>query len=64
MADGFVPMFGDPCGPWIKTFAWIPRNTFDGGWVWLRPVWKQRVVKHHYLDGGPGFWWEWRRFAP
>lgn len=60
----FVPMFGDYCGPWIKTFAWLPRFTFDAGWTWLRPIWKRHVYKHQHLDGGSDFWWSYRRFAP
>lgn len=63
-ASDFVPVFGDPCGPWIKSFAWLPRETYDGGLVWLRRIWKRRICKHHYLDGGADFWWQCRRFAP
>lgn len=59
-----LPQFGDPCGPWIRIFAWRPRFTFDAGWVWLRPVWKRHVQKHGYLDGGPDYWWQYRRFDP
>ena len=58
------PMFGDPVGPWIATFAWWPRFTFDGGTVWLRRVWKRHIFKHQHLDGGADWWWQFRRFAP
>ena len=34
------PAFGNPIGPWIRTFALVPHFTFDGGWVWLAMVWK------------------------
>lgn len=58
------PMFGDPVGPWIRTFAWRPRFTFDAGVVWLRPVMKRHIHKHQWLDGGADWWWQYRRFAP
>lgn len=56
------PCFGDPIGPWHRVFAWLPRQTFDGGWVWLRYIWRRRIQKHHYLFGGPDRWWQFRRF--
>lgn len=56
------PLFGTPTGPWMLTFAWRPRHTFDGGWVWLRFCWKRYVHKHQWLDGGPDWWWQYRRF--
>lgn len=58
------PMFGDPKGPWIKSFAWRPVFTFDGGNVWLRRVWKRHIFKHQYLNGGADWWWQYRRFPP
>lgn len=58
------PKFGDPCGPWIRAFAWRPRFTFDGGTVWLRRVWKRHIQKHDWLTGGGDFWWQYRRFRP
>lgn len=57
-----TPIFGDPVGPWIRTFAWVPRFCFDAGHVWLRPVWKRHILKHQYLDGGADWWWQYRRF--
>lgn len=65
MATEWVPLFGDYCGPWLKTFAWLPRFTYDAGWVWMSPVWKRHVHKHQYLyDGGSDYWWQYRKFAP
>ena len=59
----WVPIFGDPCGPWIKTFAWLPRFTYDAGYKWLCPIWKRHIHKHQYLDGGGSdFWWQYRRY--
>ena len=58
------PMFGNPCGPWIRTFAWRPCFTFDGGKIWLQSVWKRHIYKHQYLRGGADYWWQYRRFAP
>jgi hypothetical protein len=58
------PLFGDPTGPWIRTFAWVPRFTFDGGTVWLRRIWKRHIFKHQYLCGGADWWWQYRRFDP
>lgn len=63
-ALGDRPMFGNPTGPWIKTFAWGPCFTFDAGCVWLRTVWKRRIFRHQYLSCGQDWWWEYRRFAP
>lgn len=51
-------------GPWIGTFAWLPRFTSDSGTVWLRRCWKRHIQKHQYLSGGADWWWQYRRFAP
>lgn len=56
------PVFGDPIGPWIRAFAWLPRWTFDAGTVWLVFIWKRHIQKKLCLDGGPDFWWQYRRF--
>jgi hypothetical protein len=64
MTKEWKPQFGDFCGPWIKSFAWLPINTFDAGWCWFSPVWKRRVHKHQYLIGGGDFWWLYRRYTP
>lgn len=57
------PVFGDPCGPWIKPFAWLPCFTYDSGTVWLCKVWKRHIFKHQYLDGGGSdYWWQYSRF--
>jgi hypothetical protein len=60
----FKPLFGEPCGPWIKTFAWLPVFTFDAGRVWFRTVWKRHIFKFQHLPGGPDYWWQYRRFPP
>lgn len=57
------PLFGDPKGPWIRTFAWRPVFTFDSGHVWLRFVWTRHIYKHQYLDSGADWWWQYRRFT-
>ena len=59
-----APLFGDPKGPWIKSFAWLPRFTYDGGYVWLHRVWKRHIQKHQYLDGGADWWWQYRAYPP
>jgi hypothetical protein len=62
MSDPNAPVFGDPKGPWIKSFAWTPTFTIDAGWIWLRPIWKRHIHKHHWLDGGADFWWQHCRY--
>lgn len=47
-----TPIFGSPKGPWIRSFAWTPKFTYDSGWIWLRRCWKRHIHKHQYLDGG------------
>lgn len=59
-----APLFGDPKGPWIRSFAWVPRFTYDAGTVWLCRVWKRHIHKHQYLDGGADWWWQFRKFPP
>lgn len=54
----YAPSFGEPITPWFRWFAWRPVHTVDRGWRWLRPVWKRRVQKHSYLDGGVDFWFQ------
>lgn len=61
--EALLPLFGDPVGPWIKSFAWIPHFTIDAGWTWMRPIWKRHIHKHQYLDGGSDFCWQYRRFS-
>ena len=55
-------MFGSPIGPWVPAFAWLPVDTIDAGWVWLRFYRKRRVQKHQYLFGGADLWWQNRRY--
>lgn len=64
MTSSYAPRFGTVVGPWIKTRAWFPVFTIDSGMVWLRRVWKRHVHKHQFLDGGPDWWWQYRRFPP
>lgn len=52
------PTFGTPVTPWFRWFAWRPTWTVDRGWRWLRPIWRRRVAKHSYLDGGGDFWFQ------
>ena len=58
------PLFGNPAGPWISAFAYLPVWTSDAGWVWFCRVWKRHIQKHHWLDGGSDWWWQVIRFAP
>lgn len=63
--DNLTPCFGDWLSPtWQRCFAWLPTHTYDGGTVWLRPVYRRRVLKHYYLSGGADSWWVYRRYAP
>lgn len=32
----------DGCYTWKKKFAWRPRHTVSGRWIWLRPIFEQR----------------------
>ncbi len=57
------PLFGHAVGPWHRAFAFVPHYTFDGGWVWLRFVWRRRIQKNTWLDGGADEWWQFRRFG-
>lgn len=54
----YMPMFGDPVGPWYRWFSWRPVETVDRGVIWLRPVWRRRVAKHAFLTGGADFWFQ------
>lgn len=58
MTDQYQPSFGEPIGPWFRWFAWHPTDTVDRGWRWLRPVWRRRVSRHDYLDGGSQTWFQ------
>ena len=61
MNDDARPTFGFPIGPWHRRFAWWPIDTFDCGWMWLRFVYRRRIQKHDYLNGGADRWWQYRR---
>jgi hypothetical protein len=52
------PMFANPIGPWRRHFALIPRQTFDGMWVWMRPMVRRRVQLHQHLPGPGAQWWQ------
>lgn len=60
MIDDAQPMFGYPVAPWHRCFAWLPVDTFDQGWKWLRFIERRRIHKYEYLDGGAGRWWQYR----
>ena len=57
-AGPYQPTFGFPVSDWFRYFAWRPVHTVDRGWRWLRPVWRRRIAKHDYLQGGADFWWQ------
>lgn len=57
-----IPSFGNFIGQWHRSFCWIPRQTYDGRWVWLRNVWRRRVQLKEYLASinpyqDTHFWW-------
>ena len=45
-------VFGDYIGGWHRKFCLLPRKTYDGRIVWLRWVWRRRVLlkEHIQLD--------------
>ena len=45
---------GEWCHPWREVFAWLPVKTFTGKRIWLRKVWRRRVV----AVWGAGFHYE------
>lgn len=60
MSDDAKPAFGYPVADWHRIFAWLPVDTYDQGWKWLRRVERRRIQKHSYLDGGDCRWWQYR----
>jgi hypothetical protein len=42
---------GADCYPWTEVFAWLPRQTVSGKWVWLRKIYKRRF----WVVWGTGF---------
>lgn len=60
MSDSFQPMFGNPIADWHWKFTWLPINTLDRGWIWLKFIKRRRIAKHKYLDGGSDFWWQYK----
>lgn len=64
MVDEAQPMFGSPVADWHRWFAWLPVDTYDHGWKWLRFIYRRRIQKHWYLDGPDCRWWQYRAAAP
>ncbi len=64
MSDAYEPMFGRPVGPWRRWWAWYPVRSFDGWWLWLRPVWARRIQSHTHLPGPMTWWWQYRGNEP
>lgn len=60
MNDDAKPMFGYPVADWYRLFAWLPVDTYDQGWKWLRVVERRRIQKHAYLSDGAQRWWQYR----
>jgi hypothetical protein len=56
-------LWGTAIGPKRRWFAWYPVQTFDGEWLWLRPVHRQRLQTKLCLPGGIGHWWEYSRLS-
>lgn len=50
-------MFADKIGPARKWFAWFPVQTFDGVWVWMKPVARIRHQSKPHLHGPDMQWW-------
>lgn len=32
--------------PWTEIFAWFPRRTITGRWVWMRKLYQRRVWRY------------------
>lgn len=64
MSDPLEPLFGSPVADWHRWFAWRPVDTVDHGYVWLAHIWRRRIQRHQYLNGGPDFWFQHRASAP
>ena len=59
-SDPALPQFGDPVGPWHSHFAWYPVRSYDRRFIWFRRCLRRAIQKHHYLDGGSDFWWQYK----
>ena len=59
MNQTITPQFGSFVGPWRPWFAWLPVQSWDGRWIWLRAVLRRRVLKNASLSdlGGADQWW-------
>jgi hypothetical protein len=40
---------GPDCYPWREVFAWLPHRTITGKTVWLKKVYKRRVLITFHL---------------
>jgi hypothetical protein len=56
--DPFRPAFGSPMTGWFLWFAWRPVDTVDRGWRWLCWVWRRRIQRHDWLEGGRDLWFQ------
>ena len=57
--NDYLPMFGTPIADWHKKFALLPTCTVDHGLVWLRFVWRRRIIAHDYVYNlKPDYWWQ------
>lgn len=56
----YYPYYGDPITDWRTIFAWRPIQTVDSGWVWLRFIFRRRIAKHNYLNGGSEYWFQYK----
>lgn len=60
----YTPQFGYPISDWRRHFAWLPVDTVDAGWKWLRFVERRRIQLKSHLHGGADRWWQYRADAP
>jgi hypothetical protein len=57
--ERFSPMFGRPITDWERVFIWKPVRTVDRGMVMpMQYVWRRRIAKYSFLDGGADFWFQ------
>jgi hypothetical protein len=62
--DKYQPTFGEPVSDWVKSFAWLPKDTIDYGLVWLVKVYKRRCQPHDYLSGPQTPWFQYLKGKP
>ena len=51
-------MTRNPIAAWFPWFAWHPVETVDRGWRWGCFVWRRRIAKKPFLEGGGDFWFQ------